>query len=139
MRTKQYNLLFTFLDIFQLVSGSDDKTIKIWDVENQVLLTLLILMPQTCKKTIRDDNIACVLRTHRGHIFSGSFKCVKVWNMDRFQLVEILPGHNHWVRAINIANGYCFSGGHNIIKVQGSLRANNRRFGTWQVLNALKQ
>jgi len=89
-----------------VVSGSDDKTIKIWDVENQ-----------TCKTTIRDDNIACVLRAHRGHLFSGSFKYVKVWNLASQSLVGVLPGHNHWVRAITLANGYCFSGGHNVIKV----------------------
>eukprot|EP01126_Amoeba_proteus_P004438 TRINITY_DN11484_c0_g1_i1.p1 TRINITY_DN11484_c0_g1~~TRINITY_DN11484_c0_g1_i1.p1 ORF type:complete len:466 (-),score=87.86 TRINITY_DN11484_c0_g1_i1:281-1678(-) len=89
-----------------VVSGSDDRTIKFWDVETQA-----------CKKTIKDDNIPCALRAHRGHLYAGSFKCVKVWNMQKHQLVEILPGHNHWVRAINLSNGYCFSGGHNVIKV----------------------
>lgn len=53
--------------IFQAISGSDDRTIKFWDVDNN-----------TCKKTIIDDNITCVLRVNRGHLYSGSLKCLKV-------------------------------------------------------------
>eukprot|EP01130_Rhizamoeba_saxonica_P018358 TRINITY_DN9153_c0_g1_i1.p1 TRINITY_DN9153_c0_g1~~TRINITY_DN9153_c0_g1_i1.p1 ORF type:complete len:500 (+),score=104.22 TRINITY_DN9153_c0_g1_i1:160-1500(+) len=89
-----------------IVSGSDDKTIKVWDVEES-----------RCLKTIEDDNIACVLRVARGNLFSGSFKCVKVWDMETMNNDHILGGHNHWVRAINCSNGMLFSGGHNIIKI----------------------
>jgi len=89
-----------------IISGSDDKNIKIWSVEEQ-----------RCRKTIKDDNISCVLRISGSHLFAGSFKCVKVWNLDNYKCVKVLPGHNHWVRAINISNGYCFGGGHNIIKM----------------------
>lgn len=97
---------------------------QIWDVEQMKLV-----------KSIDDDNIACCLRISHGHLFSGSFKSVKVrpyghalltrqvWNLKKQKQVHILPGHNHWVRALTISSGYLFTGGHNVIKVHSRTRA----------------
>lgn len=38
-------------------------------------------------------------------------------NLQKQKQVHILPGHNHWVRAITIQSGYLFTGGHNVIKM----------------------
>jgi hypothetical protein len=60
-------IIFLLPLTWQAISGSDDRTIKFWDLDTQM-----------CKKTIADDNIPCALKINRGHLFSGSFKHLKV-------------------------------------------------------------
>jgi WD40 repeat protein len=98
------------MDIYQntLISGSDDRTLKFWDIAET----------WKCTKTIRTNNVACVLKVASGCLFAGSFKCVKVWNLDTFEFVTNIEAHNHWVRALNITKGHLFTGGYNAINVR---------------------
>jgi WD40 repeat protein len=88
----------------KLISASDDKTIKVWDTDNF-----------RCTKTINMNKIACELKIATGYLFAGSYKCVKIWNLDTLEPEKDLEGHNHWVRAVRVANGYLFCGGHNLV------------------------
>lgn len=65
-----------------VISGSDDRTIRLWDTEQLKLI-----------KSIEDDNIACSLKVAHGHLFSGSFKSVKVWYFNSlfFQILMKSP------------------------------------------------
>lgn len=121
----------------KLISASDDKTIKVWDTDNF-----------RCTKTINMNKIACELKIATGYLFAGSYKCVKVrtakidpknycflaglpfliiitfviqiWNLDTLEPEKDLEGHNHWVRAVRVANGYLFCGGHNLVTVRAT-------------------
>jgi hypothetical protein len=91
-------------------SASDDKSIRVW-----ALNTL------QCKTILQDHEdcvVALAMSTDQRYLFSGSYHQVRVWDTtNEHKCVKILSGHNHWVRALHVAEGYLFSGCHNLIKI----------------------
>lgn len=58
------------------------------------------------------------MRVASGLLFAGSYKSVKVWNLESVSEVTTLDAHNHWVRALNITKGHLYSGGYNAVNVR---------------------
>lgn len=65
-----------------------------------------------------DCVVALALSTDKRYLFSGSYHQIRVWDIHNdHKCVRIFTGHNHWVRALHVAEGYLFSGCHNMIKI----------------------
>jgi WD40 repeat protein len=90
-----------------IISGSDDRCLKFWDMDQDF----------KCVKTIRANNVACVLRAASNHLFAGLYKTVKVWNLETGEFAGDLDNHNHWVRALNVTKGHLYSGCYNVINM----------------------
>ncbi|KAF2984150.1 hypothetical protein EK904_007639 [Melospiza melodia maxima] len=92
-----------------LFSGSSDKTIKVWDIQNLQKVN-----------TIRaHDNPVCTLVSSHNMLFSGSLKAIKVWDIvgTELKLKKELTGLNHWVRALVASQNYLYSGSYQTIKI----------------------
>lgn len=91
-------------------SASDDKSIRIWDL-NTI----------QCKKILQDHEdcvVALAVSSDSRYLFSGSYHQIRVWDTTQdHKCVKILIGHNHWVRALHVAENYLFSGCHNMLKI----------------------
>jgi len=92
----EVNTLAFSRDRITLVSGSDDKTIKIWNLNN--------------KKEIRTlkghlDIVYSVAISPDGQILvSGSKdKTIKIWNLQTGQLINTLDGHKDFVNSVAIS------------------------------------
>lgn len=48
-------------------------------------------------QTLSDDNTVCALVVASGYLFSGSYQHMKVWDLESYECVTTLAGHNHWV------------------------------------------
>ena len=67
-----------------IVSGSDDKTIKIWSNYQQ----LNILSEHT-------ESVKCLCNIDNRYIASGSFdNTIKIWDLNENRCVQTLNGHN---------------------------------------------
>jgi WD40 repeat protein len=92
-------------DILCLVSGSFDKTIKVWNLHTGEL-----------KRTLEGHSheVYCVAISPDGQTFvSGSLdKTLKVWNLHTGELKRTLEGHSHEVYCVAISpDGQTFVGG----------------------------
>jgi guanine nucleotide-binding protein subunit beta-2-like 1 protein len=97
------------VDNRQIVSGSRDKTIKLWNTLGE------------CKFTVSEgahtDWVSCVRfspNVQTPTIFSASWdKTVKVWDMSTFQLKTTLVGHTGYVNSVTVSpdGSLCASGG----------------------------
>ena len=68
-----------------LVSGSWDRTIKVWDVNSGVCLKTL---------TGHSREVCCLVLLNNGHVASGSGDTtIKIWNMESEQCIKTLNGH----------------------------------------------
>lgn len=90
-----------------IISGSEDRCLKFWDMDQDF----------KCVKTIKANNIACVLRAASNHLFAGLYKTVKVWNLETGEFSCDLDNHNHWVRALNVTKGHLYSGCYNVVNM----------------------
>ena len=57
------------------------------------------------------------MATAPGILFSGSYMEIKAWDMETYECIQTLTGHNHWVRALSASDGKLFSGSYNVINV----------------------
>lgn len=77
----------------QLVSGSGDNTIKVWNVQTGQLL-----------KTLQEHTswVWSVAWSADGQVLaSGSYdQTVKLWDMRSYQVIHTLKGHTHWLRGV---------------------------------------
>ena len=84
----------------KLVSGSSDKTIRVWDIEKG---KVKVLKGHT--------GLVTTLLTRKGKLASGSDdKTIRVWDIEKGK-VKVLKGHTNWVRSFTTHNGKLVSGG----------------------------
>lgn len=84
----------------KLVTGSTDKTARIWDIETERLIQTL----KCHRSTVR------VLRIYDGHIITGSRDyTIGIWTMGG-ELIYRLNGHNQSVRTLDVSEKYLVSG-----------------------------
>ena len=72
------------LDNGIIISGSDDKTIKIWKDYNNI-------------KTIEehDNSIRSLCQINKNYFASGSFDCsIKIWDINTWECIQTLIGHD---------------------------------------------
>lgn len=83
-------------DCKRLVSGSEDKTIKIWNLQTGHLV-----------KTLEGHigKINCLAISPDNHIIASASndKTVKIWDLKRGTLLRTLEGHSKVVRAVTIS------------------------------------
>jgi len=80
-----------------IVSGSYDKSIKVWNLETG----------EEIKTLIGDNKIACVAISNDGkYIISGVFddNSIKVWNLDKWYDIKNCRGHLDYVLSVVISN-----------------------------------
>lgn len=99
-----------FPDQRRMVSGSWDKTLKIWDIETGERLHTL---------TRHNNIVRCVAVLSDGRIVSGSYSTLKIWDSNTGQCAKTLKGHADAVIAVIVlSDGRIASGGwDNTIKV----------------------
>jgi serine/threonine protein kinase len=80
-----------------LVSGSNDKTIKIWNLQTEELKSTL---------TGHTDLVNSVAISSDGKtLVSGSNdKTIKIWNLQTEELKSTLTGHTYWVYSVAISS-----------------------------------
>jgi WD40 repeat protein len=81
----------------RIVSGSYDKTLKIWNTKTG-----------KCEMTLKGhtDWVKCCSVLPDGSIISGSFdKTIKVWNAETGKCETTLKGHAHWVMCCSVLPG----------------------------------
>jgi WD40 repeat protein len=87
----------------RLASGSDDSTIKIWNVESRA-----------CERTLSGHNtiVRSVIQLLDGRLASGSWdKTIKIWNINSGTCERTLSGHSGGVQSvIQLSNGRLASG-----------------------------
>ena len=85
----------------KIVSGSWDKTIKVWDLETEKLLNTL----KGHSDLVSSVDIA------DGKIVSGSLdKTIKVWDLNTGKMLNTLKGHSEGVLTVVISDGRIISG-----------------------------
>ncbi|KAJ3103794.1 hypothetical protein HK100_004146, partial [Physocladia obscura] len=79
-----------------VVSGSSDKTVKIWDAQTGAL--------QRTLEGHTDIVRAVAISTNGQSVVSGSSdKMVKIWDSQTGRLLRTLEGHSDWVRAVAVS------------------------------------
>ncbi len=77
------------------MSGSADKTIEIWNVDNR-----------ECLKTLKghNDSVWRTIYSPDGkYVISGSFdKTIKIWNAESGECLRTLEGHTHEVWSVDV-------------------------------------
>ena len=90
-----------------IVSGSDDETIKIWDIKTAECLNTLLGHSETVSSvTISPDG---------KYIVSGSIdKTIKIWDIKTAECLNTLEGHSSYVESVTISpdGKYIVSGSH---------------------------
>ena len=86
-----------------ILSGSSDKTIKVWDIENNYEVNATI--------TAHNDTVKCLAVYKNYYLVSGSYdKSIKIWDLRKhFELKHIIYGHEDCVLSVVIKKHYIFS------------------------------
>ena len=125
------------LDNRQIVSGSRDRTIKLWNTLGE------------CKFTIQEDGhtewVSCVRfspNTKTPLIVSAGWdKLVKVWNLSNCKLRTNLIGHSGYVNTVTVSpdGSLCASGGKDGLVILWDLNEGKRLYDlqAGDVINAL--
>ncbi len=86
----------------RIVSGANDNTIKVWDLQSPIVRTL----------TGHTGAVNAVALTWDGRIVSGSADCtIRVWELESGKRIHILVGHTGAVNAVALTrDGWIVSG-----------------------------
>jgi WD40 repeat protein len=97
-RAGKVNTVAISLDGQTLVSGSDDNSIKLWNLHNRELSTTLA----------GPGYVSCVAISSDGHMIvsGGDDKTIKVWNLHsgKLKLIRTLKGHSYSVKTVAISS-----------------------------------
>lgn len=89
-----HNIFHSNLLIFFSVSGSDDKTLKIWELSSG-----------KCLKTLKGHSnyvFCCNFNPQSNLIVSGSFdESVRIWDVRTGKCLKTLPAHSDPVSAVH--------------------------------------
>ncbi len=93
-----------------IVSGSDDASLKIWDISTCQCLSTL---------TEHDDFITCLLNLTPNHFASGSDdNTIKIWDFPTRKCLKTLTGHaNNVISLVNLGTNFFVSGSEDEIKI----------------------
>lgn len=81
----------------RLVSGSKDKTARVWDVQRRQCSFIM---------ASHSDGVTCVKWGGEGLIYTASKdRTIKVWN-DNGVLFRVLAKHGHWVNTLSLNTDY---------------------------------
>lgn len=86
----------------RLLSGSNDNTIKVWDI-----------IQKRCLCTLENHYLYlnCIIQLKDGRIVSGSFDdTIKIWNVENFKCLTTLSGHRSFNCVIELIDGRLASG-----------------------------
>jgi platelet-activating factor acetylhydrolase IB subunit alpha len=106
--TEHTDSIYCFVNLSSelFASGSHDKTIKIWDTNNNY----------NCLRTLVGhlDWVSALLYVNKeDYLISGSDdKTIKVWDIrDNYYCIKTIQAHKHWVTSLTLLpNGYFASG-----------------------------
>ena len=88
-----------------LITASEDKSIKVWDIETRELLATL------SEHTLAVQSLA-ISDDGKTLISGGSDTTVKIWNLDTFELIRNVQAHNSDIYALDINHkGDAFASG----------------------------
>jgi hypothetical protein len=94
----------------RVVSGSEDKTLKVWNVNTGV-----------CEMTLEGhrDGVSCLIQLADGRVVSGSDdSTLKVWNVNTGVCEKTLKGHSYSVCClVQLADGRVVSGSYKTLNV----------------------
>ena len=84
-----------------IISGSTDKTIKIWDIDSGI-----------CIKTLEGHNGSVYSVAIKDNlIISGSYdKRIKIWDIESGECIKTLEGHTSYVYSVAIKDNLIISG-----------------------------
>jgi len=98
-----------------IISGSEDNTIKIWDLSTFELVTTLEGDTDYINCVAVSGIINTADNIEKQYIISGSDdETIKIWDLSTFELVATLEGHNYPVISIAVSGKYIISGSEDI-------------------------
>ncbi|MFH1001020.1 MAG: caspase family protein, partial [Bacteroidota bacterium] len=82
----------------KLLSGSGDKSVRLWDVESGKVLQTFggLENPKIFTLTMSPDG--------KKIAFGGSDSTIKLWNLASGQAVKLLKGHKDWIRKVKFSS-----------------------------------
>ncbi len=100
--TESVNSVAVSSDERLVISGSDDKTIKIWKLpKNKNISDISLVRTLTGHTNVVD---AVAIAPNNQILASGSWdQTIKIWNLDSGELIQALEGHSEIVNAIAIS------------------------------------
>ena len=109
----------------RVVSASDDKTLKVWNLADREVAWLTV--GANCKFTLRGHRgrVLCVAALPRDRIVSASRdKTLKVWDVKHGLCLQTLRGHTGWVNCVRcLPDGRVVSGSRDkTLKVWGCIK-----------------
>lgn len=89
----------------QLISGSDDKSIRIWNANDNTSQRTLTGHRGTVTKLVIDEQT--------GWLYSTSYdKSIREWNVDTGECLRSLTGHTDWIRDLIVTRTKLVSASH---------------------------
>ncbi|UJR36621.1 hypothetical protein I4U23_029341 [Adineta vaga] len=90
-------------------SGSGDKSIHVWNLNDYKKITSFVA----------HSDPVCSLTQYNNHLYSSSNKCLKVWDIERLELINetATDSRNGWLRVLMQKDKCIYAGCRRVIKV----------------------